>query len=207
MTTSESSETLNLSSASANVTDSDIDSDPPSSVQMSNQLSERLDFSFVEGDKMAARENKPEKRKLNSLSDKEYLEEGELSTDSEFEVPSKLQKRDENVSSESTEIDNSVESVGGGRPDDEEDTTLIDSEQFGEEFHIVDDADIDEAGDDNPDEDSNDELDDNEIYAWLEEGIKKQGTESGDQDHDPGSYTEKEKVVLKGMSCSRYFLL
>lgn len=188
--------------SSVGVADSEVDSNPPSSVQMSNQLSDRLDFGHVDGGKMAARKYEQDKRKFKSF---ESLEEGELSTDSEFEAPRKIQKTDNIDTSASTEIDNStattesVETTEKDTGEDDGDTTLQESETYGEEYNIVDDAEIDDEGNDEVAEgDSDDELDDDEIHAWLEEGIEKQGTKSQDQDEE-GSYTEREKMVLKGI--------
>ena len=188
---------------------SDSDINPPSSVQKSNHLSDRLDFSHVDGGKMAARmeekdagRQEAEKRKLD-----EGLEDGELSTDSEFEVPRKYQKTDKVNVSASTEV-NSSTSFEDESSKTEGETTLTESQNFAEEFHIVDDAEIDEDdgnGVNADNVDSDDDLDDNEIYAWLEEGIEKQGTKpvtTGSQE-DEEAYTEKEKIILKGISILR----
>ena len=236
---SESSESFNVSITSRSVTGSDTDNNPPSSVQLSNPVSDRLDFSYVEGDQMAAQDGKSEKRKL----DREYLEDGELSTDSEFEAPSKVLKVDSELSSESGEIEYSekYETVGSEKDEtvdsenyetidsekdeivdsekdeivdserdemvDDEDRTLLESEEFGEEFHIVDDVEQndDEAGTEG--EDSNDELDDNEIYAWLEEGIEKKGTKSTEPAKEDKPYTEKQKIILKGNKAQVFLLI
>lgn len=177
---------------------SDGDDNPPSSVQKSNlnQISNRLDFVHVDGGKMAASKTEAEKRKLTHEEGLE-MEEGELSTDSEFEVPRKVRRTDKIGSSECTETNSSVETNDKTVSEEAEgDSTLVESQQLTEEFHIVDDAEIDEGNDDNTNLDSDDELDDNEIYAWLEEGIEKQGQKPGSQEEE--EYTEKEKVILKG---------
>ena len=209
-------------SSMSSLSDSDIN--PPSSVQKSNHLSDRLDFSHVDGGKMAARmeekdagRQEAEKRKLD-----EGLEDGELSTDSEFEAPRKYQKTDKVNFSASTEVNSSTSFEDESSKTDietmemegEGETTLTESQNFAEEFHIVDDAEIDEDdgnGVNADNVDSDDDLDDNEIYAWLEEGIEKQGTKpvtTGSQE-DEEAYTEKEKIILKGISIlwKRYYFV
>ena len=194
---------------------SDSDTNPPSSVQKSIQLSDRLDFSHVDGGKKAAkmedaekRRHDAEKRKLETLRVEEGLEEGEVSTDSEFEAPRKLQKTDKMKMSESIEGNSSgnFEDTSSKTEDENEgDTTLMESQNFSEEFHIVDDAEIDddEENDVNTNVDSDDELDDNEIYAWLEEGIEKQGIKSSASQEDEDAYSEREKIILTG-TCIDY---
>lgn len=72
------------------------------------------------------------------------------------------------------------------------------------EFEIIDDLDEDVQGNEESDymesvgpDQSDEDLDDNEIYAWLEEGIDKQAV----QGTGAGGTTpiEREKVVLKGI--------
>ena len=193
---------------------SDSDANPPSPVPKSNHVSDRLDFSHVDGGKKTTkRENEDmgkqqdkEKRKLH-----DGLEDGELSTDSEFEAPRKLQKTDKVLaradrnSSTSTgfEDESSKTDIDTMETEGEGETTLVESQDFAEEFHIVDDAEMDD--DDNLPESDDDDLDDNEIYAWLEEGIEKPVTtvtkaSTSDNQENEGEYTEKQKIILKGIT-------
>ena len=126
-----------------------------------------------------------EKRKLD-----EGLDDGELSTDSEFEAPRKLQKtvkHDKVNVSASTEVNSSTYVVDESRKTDIE---TKETEVEGETTLTDDNV------------DSDDDLDDNEIYAWQEKGIEKQGTKpvtTGSQE-DEEAYIEKEKIILKGIS-------
>lgn len=62
------------------------------------------------------------------------------------------------------------------------------------EFEIIDEIEADEEDHGNGDDSDDDDLSDDEIYAWLEEGVDK----NVQAEKDDSIPVEREKVVLKG---------
>lgn len=110
------------------------------------------------------------------------------------------------LSQDSSLVDDAIISDQSNDDENEERTEVPDSID-GESTIFQDDDKLDQEGEESYDDDYGNDLDDNELHAWLEEGISEKKREKCTMNLKDGEYISQEKIVLEEIGSNPFEVL